>query len=86
MILSINLPFQQMEIITVYLLIVWSIKTVSQFILILLKSLNDEADLENWPDIECAPTNERTFGEKENSNHESRFEHLLEEGKRIEIS
>jgi hypothetical protein len=48
--------------------------------------LNDEADLENWPDIECAPTNERTFGEKENSKHESRFEHLLEEGKRIEIS
>jgi hypothetical protein len=54
--------------------------------LIILKSLNDEADLEDWPDIECAPTNERTFGEKENSKHESRFEHLLEEGERIDFS
>jgi hypothetical protein len=59
---------------------------VSQFILIILKSLNDEADLEDWTDIECASTNERTFGEKENSKHESRFEHLLEEGERIDFS
>ena len=43
----------------------------------------DDADLEDWPDVECAPKNGRTFGEKENSQHESSFEHLLEEGERI---
>jgi hypothetical protein len=43
----------------------------------------DDADLEDWPDVECAPNNGRTFGEKENSQHESSFEHLLEEGERI---
>ena len=49
----------------------------------LKRKRQDDADLEDWPDVECAPNNGQTFGEKENSQHESSFEHLLEEGERI---